>query len=62
MSLLYCPHQYMLFFVYQKDDVGKHYVMNSKLQDPVDKTRIKENHAKKVMERLMEQPEQSIPV
>ena len=52
----------MLFFVYQKDHAGKSDVMNSKLQDPDDKTRIKENHAKKVMERLMEQPEQSIPV
>ena len=62
MSLLSCPNQYILFFVYQKDDVGKPDVMNSKLQDPDDKTRIKENHTKKVMERLMEQPEQSIPV
>ena len=52
----------MLFFVYQKDHVGKPDVMNSKLQDPDDNTRNKENHATKVMEKLMEQPEQSIPV
>ena len=58
MSLLYCPNQQILFYVYQKDDVGKPDVMNSKLQDPDENTRNKENHATKVKEKLMEQPEQ----
>ena len=48
--------------MYQKDHVGKSDVMNHKQRDPEDNTAHKENRATKVMERLMDQSEQPIPM
>ena len=48
--------------MYQKDHVGKSDVMKNKQRDPEDNTAHKENRATKVMERLMDQSEQPIPM
>ena len=48
--------------MYQEDHVGKSDVMNNKQRDPEDYTEHKKNHATRVMEKLMEQPEQPIPM
>ena len=39
--------------MYQKDHLGKSDIMNNKQRDPEDNTAHKENHATKVMEKLM---------
>ena len=48
--------------MYQKDHVGKSDVMKNKQRDPEDNTAHQENRATKVMERLMDQSEQPIPM
>ena len=39
--------------MYQKDHLGKSDIMNNKRRDPEDNAVHKENHATKVMEKLM---------